>query len=82
MSKWAQMTTALNAVIAMTDTTVNWGLKFFADCERGCSVTAPPEVPVGHGQRGRDRHRDHAHEPGRSTPTATAVTAAVTYVRT
>src|SRR5262249_39679889 len=27
-SKWSQTTSALNMVIGMTDTTVNWGLKF------------------------------------------------------
>lgn len=30
-SKWSQVTAALNQVVGMTDTSVNWGLKFFSD---------------------------------------------------
>ena len=37
-SKWAQMTPAINQVVTATDTTVNWGLKFFADTDATCGV--------------------------------------------
>ena len=33
-SKWAQMIPAINMVVSQTETTVNWGLKFFADTGR------------------------------------------------
>jgi hypothetical protein len=40
MSKWALITAALNQVVSATDTTVNWGLKFFADANGECGVAA------------------------------------------
>lgn len=44
-SKWAQMIPAINMVVAQTETTVNWGLKFFADTDATCGVGNT--VPVG-----------------------------------
>jgi hypothetical protein len=46
-SKWAQMTPAINTVVGMTDTTVNWGLKFFADTDNTCGVGNGVAVQVG-----------------------------------
>src|SRR5262245_34938598 len=46
-SKWALMTPAINTVVGMTDTTVNWGLKFFADTDSTCGVGNGVAVPVG-----------------------------------
>src|SRR5262245_35060588 len=43
-SRWRQVTDALNMVVPMTDTTVNWGLKFFGS-SGSCAVTPDPEVP-------------------------------------
>jgi hypothetical protein len=51
-SKWAQMTPAINMVVGATDTTVNWGLKFFADTDAMCGVGNNVAVPVGTGQAG------------------------------
>jgi hypothetical protein len=45
-SKWAQVTAAINQVVSQTDTTVNWGLKFFADMDNVCGVNATVGVPV------------------------------------
>ena len=47
-SKWSQMATALGQVVQATDTTVNWGLKFFAD-DAMCTVNANMNVPIGTG---------------------------------
>ena len=32
-SKWAQLTPALDALVAANESTVNWGLKMFADSD-------------------------------------------------
>jgi hypothetical protein len=46
-SKWAQMTPAINTVVNMTQGTVNWGLKFFADTDATCGVGNTVAVPIG-----------------------------------
>jgi hypothetical protein len=47
-SKWGLMTPALKQVVAATETTVNWGLKFFADPgNTSCSVNNGASVPIG-----------------------------------
>jgi hypothetical protein len=46
-SKWAQMIPAINTVVAATDMTANWGLKFFADTDSTCGVGNGVAVPVG-----------------------------------
>ena len=49
-SKWALLTPALNSVVMQTETTVNWGLKLFADASGGCGVSPNMvAVPVGTG---------------------------------
>ncbi len=48
-SKWALVTAAINQVVSGTDTTVNWGLKFFADANAQCGVNAGVAVGVGPG---------------------------------
>lgn len=45
-SKWALITAAINQVVSATDTTVNWGLKFFADMNPQCGVNPGVAVPV------------------------------------
>ena len=40
-SRWSQVTAALNQVVGTTDTTVNWGLKFFGS-SNSCTVTPRP----------------------------------------
>jgi hypothetical protein len=45
-SKWAQMTPALDALIAANQSTVNWGLKMFADSDARCGVSEGVAVPV------------------------------------
>ena len=46
------MTDALNQVVTMTDTMVNWGLKFFGS-SNACAVTPPPDVPIAADERRR-----------------------------
>jgi hypothetical protein len=47
-SKWGLLTPAIKQVVAATETTVNWGLKFFADPgNNSCSVNNSASVPIG-----------------------------------
>ena len=47
-SKWALTTAAVNQVVGMTDGTVNWGLKFFAE-SGSCGVSSSAAVLVAPG---------------------------------
>ena len=80
-SKWSQTTTALNMVIGMTDTTVNWGLKFFATSNTGCNVSTTAEVPVGPNNANAIMTAIGRAGPGSSTPTRVAVQNAVTIMQ-
>ncbi|HMF39215.1 MAG TPA: vWA domain-containing protein [Polyangia bacterium] len=87
-SKWSLMTAAIKQVTAQTDTTVNWGLKMFAD-QGGCGVTNNAAVPIGMGTsaaiatalQGRTDANGNVTN-GSSTPTRAAEAAAVTYLGT
>jgi len=47
-SKWAVVTSALNQVVAESDTAVNWGLKFFPDVgDSSCTAGGAPAVSIG-----------------------------------
>jgi hypothetical protein len=80
--KWAQMTAAIKSVTAMTDTTVNWGLKFFATSNSGCTVNNGAEVPVAPMSAGAIATAINGAAPGSSTPTRAAMDAAVAYMKT
>jgi hypothetical protein len=89
-SKWALMTAALTQVVSQTDTTVNWGLKMFADASGSCGV-APTTVaiPVGPGNAAPIANAITARTDaignvlnGSSTPTRRAEEAAVNYLST
>ena len=45
-SKWARASAAINSLVTQTETTVNWGLKWFPDGSL-CNLSAGPTVPVG-----------------------------------
>jgi hypothetical protein len=80
--KWAQMTAAIKSVTAMTDTTVNWGLKFFATSNSGCTVNNGAEVPVAPMTAAAIATAINGAAPGSSTPTTAAMNAAVAYMKT
>ena len=83
-SKWSQVTDALTQVIGQTETTVNWGLKFFASGTTGgtCTVNDTAEVPVGPGNATAIMTAVSNAVPGSYTPTRAAITNAVTYLQT
>jgi hypothetical protein len=89
-SKWAQLTPALNQVVMETETTVNWGLKLFADASGSCGVSPNMvAVPVGTGTAamintvitGRTDPMGNVLN-GSATPTRRAMDAAVAYFAT
>jgi hypothetical protein len=87
-SKWALLTPAINEVVGMTDTTVNWGLKFFADTDNTCGVGNNVAVPVGANAAGAIQNaimgRTAANggvTNGSRTPTRLAENAGANYMR-
>jgi hypothetical protein len=87
-SKWAQMIPAINMVVSQTDTTVNWGLKFFADTDATCGVGNTVPVPIAAGNAGAIQAalagRTSANggvSNGSRTPTRLAENAGANYMR-
>ena len=80
-SRWNQVTAALNQVVPMTDTTVNWGLKFFGS-GNSCAVTPAPEVAVAPASGQMIMTRIGATTPGTPTPTRLGLNAAAAYMAT
>ena len=86
-SKWAQATPAINAVVADTDGSIRWGLKFFADTDVTCGVGSGVAVPVGIGNAGAIQNallaRTSANggvSNGSSTPTRGAENSGAAYL--
>jgi len=78
-SKWSQVTAALNQAVGATDTTVNWGLKFFSD-NGACGANKAPVVPVGASNARAIASAIKATSPGGNTPTRDAVTTGAAYL--
>ncbi len=80
-SKWSQVSTAIDTVVLATDTKVDWGMVFFGT-DTACAVTSTPVVPVGP-MTGQNIQTAFANNtPTSYTPTAAAINAAVTYMKT
>lgn len=80
-SKWALVTGALDQVVAMTDATVNWGLKLFATSGSGCGVSSSAEVPIGGGNATAIMSAIANATLGSRTPTRLAESAGVAYLK-
>jgi hypothetical protein len=88
-SKWALTVAAVNQVVSATSVNVSWGLKFFADKDAMCTVSAGVSVPIGQGNAaaiataivGRSSANGGVANGG-ATPTRAAVTAAAAYLAT
>ena len=80
-SRWNQVTAALSQVVTTTDTMVNWGLKFFGS-SNSCTVTAPPEVPIGPMNGAAIVAAIGRTNTGSPTPTRNGVNAAAAYMAT
>jgi hypothetical protein len=78
-SKWTQMTAAINQVVSMTDTTIRWGLKYFAD-NGTCGVGMNVAVPVGDMTSAMIAASIGRTNPSSSTPTRLAVSSGAAYL--
>jgi hypothetical protein len=88
-SKWAQVFAAVQQVVTTTDTTVNWGLKFFADTDGLCGVGNGVAVTVGPhngsamvAQFQASTKANGGLDGGSRTPTRLAVQAGAAYLAT
>jgi hypothetical protein len=80
-SKWTEMTTAVEKVVMQTDTTIDWGLQFFADVGSACGVAAAPTVPVAANNGAAITAALMGAVPGGHTPTRLAVQAGSAYLK-
>src|ERR1022692_3455504 len=87
-SKWALVTAAINQVVS-TDTSVNWGLKFFADADNQCGVNQGVSVGVAAGNSAAiataiagSTKANGGVNNGSYTPTRAAVNAGAAYLAT
>jgi hypothetical protein len=78
-SKWTQMTAAIEQVVSMTDTTIRWGLKYFAD-NGTCGVGMNVAVPVGDMTSAMITASIGRTNPSSSTPTRLAVSSGAAYL--
>jgi hypothetical protein len=87
-SKWALMTPVLSQVVAQTESSVNWGLKFFADPGSStCNVSNTAQVPlsVGNGAAiaaaiAAQTNAQGGISNGSRTPTNAAEKSAIAYL--
>jgi hypothetical protein len=81
-TKWASMTAAIDEVVTQTDTTIRWGLKYFADGKNGCAVNAGAAVPIAANNGPLITRSIMMTAPGPSTPTRLAVSSGAAYLQT
>jgi hypothetical protein len=81
VSKWSQVVPAINMVVSATDTTIRWGLKFFAN-DNQCGVNMGATVPIGPNNGAAIMAALGMTNPGGSTPTRLAVTSGADYLMT
>ena len=78
-SKWQDMTAALNSSVAASASTVNWGLKFFAN-DNACAVDDMVAVPVAANNASAISAAIAGTMPGGLTPTTAGLQAAGRYL--
>jgi hypothetical protein len=81
MCKWPTMTMALNQVIAQTQASINWGLKFFAN-NNTCQVNAGVAIAPAPNNAAAIATLIGNTNPGGNTPTRAAVETGTAYMRT
>jgi hypothetical protein len=80
-SKWSEVSAALTQVVTNTDSTINWGIKFFSD-NGSCGASAAPSVTVGAGNGAAVASAISGTKPGGYTPTRDAITSGAAYLAT
>jgi len=80
-TKWPTMTAALNQVIMNTETSINWGLKFYAN-NNTCGVNPGASVAPGPMNAAAIARAIMNQTPGGNTPTRFAVESGAAYIAT
>lgn len=81
VSKWSAVSSAIVDVVGATDSSANWGLKYFGS-DTLCGVLPGVDVPVAPGNGAAIRASILAAAPASMTPTRLAEVAAVEYLKT
>ena len=82
MSKWAELSVAMTNVVMATQTTVNWGLKYFSD-NGICDASNAPVVTIGTANAGSAIVASiQGTTAGGNTPTRDAITYGAQYLAT
>jgi hypothetical protein len=81
VTKWSQVVPAIDMVVGMTDTTIRWGLKYFAN-NGTCGVNPGAAVPIGPNNGAAIMASLGMTNPGGSTPTRLAVQSGADYLMT
>ncbi|HEY2729605.1 MAG TPA: vWA domain-containing protein [Polyangia bacterium] len=79
-TKWADMTAGINMVVGQTDTTIRWGLKYFAN-NNSCAVNPDTAVPVAANNAMAVTTSIAGTTPGGSTPTRLGVSTGAMYLQ-
>ena len=78
-TKWADMTAGINMVVAQTQSTIRWGLKYFSTND-ACGVSDGAQVAIAPNNAMAISGSINQTNPNGSTPTRLAVTSATTYL--
>ncbi|HLK90246.1 MAG TPA: vWA domain-containing protein [Polyangia bacterium] len=82
MSKWSELSVAMTNVVMATQTTVNWGLKYFSD-NGACDASNAPVVTIGTANAGNAIVASiQGTTAGGNTPTRDAITYGAQYLAT
>lgn len=81
MSKWTQMTAAIDQVVMSTDDTIRWGIDFFP-VDESCAVAPMPAAPIADRNAAAVAGAIAAITPEGGTPTRAAISAASLYEAT
>ena len=81
VTKWSQVVPAISMVVMQTDTTIRWGLKYFAN-NGTCGVNPGAAVPIGMNSGAAIIASLGMTMPGGSTPTRLAVQSGADYLMT
>jgi hypothetical protein len=84
-TRWTAMTAAIGEVVAMTQTSIRWGLKYFPDMAMACGVNDGAAIPIGDasGPAIATAIVDPVITPtGGRTPTRVGMNSATAYLKT
>jgi hypothetical protein len=81
VTKWPSMTTALDTVVMNTETSVNWGLKYFSN-NGVCGAAGPAEIPPAPNNAMAIATSIAMTAPSGNTPTRFAIQAGAAYLGT